>query len=858
MENRFWMVLPYRLIRHLEQLQLSPAGVKPERDRRPRLICDHSWYPVNELSLPNVPRETMQFGRALQRILHSVRHANPRYGPVYLSKHDVKDGFYRIFLKLSDCPRLSIVLPRYDDEEALVAIPMSSTMGWVESPPSFCAMSETVADLSNQRFQTAPTHCPQHRLSSQAEALDRLTPLQGGEPLTTLDQRSEDQLVELAGGRLREPQWPPPGPSNRPHQRPIGATDVYVDDFIQLGQGGRRRMNTLRNHLLHAVDQVLAQPQADETHRNEAISIKKLLKGDGSWGTRKIVLGWIIDTVRQTIELPDFRRQQLVEIFADLQGKRCVSNRDWHKVLGKLRFVSLTIPGSAGLFCVLQLAQNRAKGNPIRITRHLRQHLSDFARLCASLCSQPTHLAELVPQSPSFLGTTDAAKSGMGGVSFDSRNQGDVWRVPFPEDIQAALVSEENPTGSMTNSDLEQAAILMQLEMVALQKGATYATIHTFSDNTSTIARFRKGAISSDRAPAYLCRLASLHQRVHRYCSVVSFINGPENVMADDTSRLQHLPHPVYLSHFNQRYPQDGPWQLLHPSASSISRILSALRCTSPGKAGWKQQPPPATKSLTSGAASATPAGCGTPSQMYPLTPESPTSLSLACSTAKLAKPVALSALAQWRTPSWQWATGITHLGQPDPRKVAPGSDKNDPLLADFLSALADQDSPATRAYPANLTILRAAAQILDTRHTVDGQANTHVLDLMVIGFFCLLRPAEYLYSSGKTRSQAFCLCDIHLTVDGAVLPASSLLLNDETLSRISHATLTFSDQKAGVRGEAITHRSNSDPFLCPCKALGRIALRLNRVHAPPHTPIYTYYRRGSLGHVPPTWLTNC
>ena len=130
----------------------------------------------------------MQFGRAIQRILHSVRHANPCYGPVYLSKHDVKDGFYRIFLKPSDCPRLSIVLPRYDDEEALVAIPMSSTMGWVESPPSFCAMSETVADLSNQRFQTMPMHCPRHRLSSQAEALDRLSPPQGGEPLTTLDQ----------------------------------------------------------------------------------------------------------------------------------------------------------------------------------------------------------------------------------------------------------------------------------------------------------------------------------------------------------------------------------------------------------------------------------------------------------------------------------------------------------------------------------------------------------------------------------------------------------------------------------------------------------------------------------------------
>ena len=34
------------------------------------------------------------------------------------------------------------------------------------------------------------------------------------------------------------------------------------------------------------IDDVLAQPLPDEAHRAEAVSLKKLLKGDGSWGTR--------------------------------------------------------------------------------------------------------------------------------------------------------------------------------------------------------------------------------------------------------------------------------------------------------------------------------------------------------------------------------------------------------------------------------------------------------------------------------------------------------------------------------------------------------------------------------------------
>ena len=48
------------------------------------------------------------------------------------------------------------------------------------------------------------------------------------------------------------------------------------------------------------------------------MSLKKLLAGDGSWGTRKLILGWIIDSVRQTIELPPHRKETLHQIVTEL------------------------------------------------------------------------------------------------------------------------------------------------------------------------------------------------------------------------------------------------------------------------------------------------------------------------------------------------------------------------------------------------------------------------------------------------------------------------------------------------------------------------------------------------------------
>ena len=124
-------------------------------------------------------------------------------------------------------------------------------------------------------------------------------------------------------------------------------------------------MNALRRHLLHAIDEVLAKPDIADHQRREAVSLKKLLKGDGSWETRKLVLGWIIDTLRQTLELPPHRKEQVAQIFDSLRGMKRVSSKKWQQILGKLRFISTAVPGSAGLFSVLQLALSKAKGNQV-------------------------------------------------------------------------------------------------------------------------------------------------------------------------------------------------------------------------------------------------------------------------------------------------------------------------------------------------------------------------------------------------------------------------------------------------------------------------------------------------------------
>ena len=64
----------------------------------------------------------------------------------------------------------------------------------------------------------------------------------------------------------------------------------------------------MRCIFLHAIDDVLRPLDAmDNPFHREPVSLKKLRKGDCSWATAKLSLGWIIDTELMTIHLPPHR-----------------------------------------------------------------------------------------------------------------------------------------------------------------------------------------------------------------------------------------------------------------------------------------------------------------------------------------------------------------------------------------------------------------------------------------------------------------------------------------------------------------------------------------------------------------------
>jgi hypothetical protein len=651
----YWLVLPYDVVSDWPNLRISPLGVVPQRDRRPRLIVDYTFSGVNAETVQLAPNEAMQFGRALQRVLSIIVHANRRYGPVYMAKIDIADGFYRVWLQIGDVPKLGVALPTAPGSRPLVAFPLALPMGWILSPPYFTVLTETACDLANAIIQEGQPQAQlkaRHRLEAVADTPpsdpDACIP-----PPPDCDLHYGHPLIL--------------GVSDRP---PVAYTDVYVDDFLLLAQTHAQQRKVLRSTLL-AIDEVFRPLGVhDPTHRKEPASVKKMHKGDAHWSTWKRILGWDINTVSETLHLPPHRLERIYEVLSWIRPPRKrLPRKKWHQLLGELRSMSPALPGTRGLFSILQDALSQGDRHRIRLNRHIYAIAEDFLALVNAVAARPTRLRELVPTSPSDVGACDACKDGMGGVWFDATNPTTtppvLWRHRFPQHITQALVTSSNPAGTVSISDLELTGVIAHKDVLAQHRDVAERTIWIASDNRAAIAWATKGSATSVAARAYLLRFNSFHQRTHRYVARHHYIPGPMNAMADDASRLWSLSDADLLTHFNNTYPQATSWRMLHLAPATSATLIGALSRTQQPYAALLSVEPAPLLPGRSGRPSV-PASASTPTSWHP-PPGTPSLFSNCTHTVTDAAPLPpaadLSGLARWRTPYERWARRIPGWG---------------------------------------------------------------------------------------------------------------------------------------------------------------------------------------------------
>ena len=121
---------------------------------------------------------------------------------------------------------------------------------------------------------------------------------------------------------------------------------------------------------------------------------------------------------------------------------------------------------------------------------------------------------------------------------------------------------------------------------------------------------------------------------------------------------------------------------------------------------------------------------------------------------------------------------------------------------------------------------------------------------MIIIAFFFLLRPGEYT----DNNKDPFQLKDVQLFIGPTRIDLNVAPV--EQLRQARFASLTFTTQKNGVRGEVIGLACSGDPYLCPVKALTRRVLYLRQHSAPPTTPIARVFNAST--SVTSSTITSC
>ena len=564
------------------KLKISPFAMIPHKSRKfrgildltfPVTIVDENYIvdSVNAATSKTAPQGAIdQIGQVLPRIIAAIADSKPGEN-VFMAKFDIKDGFWRLVCEEGEEWNFAYVLPQKDGEPTRLVIPTSLQMGWIESPGFFCAAAETARDVAEEYTETPIGSLPTHKFNKYTTTSDTFASL----PPTVTVGRKLKYLLE-----------------------------VYVDDYIALAlASSQQELNHLSNAIMHGIHDVFP---SDTNDANDPIAEKKLKQHDGEWSIIKELLGWEFDGEQKTMQL---NKEKLATLLAELKtlsrSKRPVRYNAFEKTIGKARNAALGIPAGKGMFSsinsVMALKKPLVyirKNSPLwRSVKYLHAIIKESQR-------EPTHCAELVTGAPHFVGICDAAKEGAGGVILGEQDScvPTVFRLEWPQEVRDAMLTQQNPTGSLTNSDLEMAGLLLLwLVIEAVCPDLRHKHVAVFSDNTPTVSWVDRLASKQSKTAGGLLRALSFRMRQKRASPLTALhIRGKHNSIADIPSRsfggtpAWHCrDDKSFLTLFDNKFPlpQQNSWQLFQIAPGVVTRVISILRTTDTAMDAWLRLP---------------------------------------------------------------------------------------------------------------------------------------------------------------------------------------------------------------------------------------------------------------------------
>ena len=339
-------------------------------------------------------------------------------------------------------------------------------------------------------------------------------------------------------------------------------------------------------------------------------SLKKLHQGDGRYSTRKCILGFDFDGEAKTLWLEEEKRALLLTILhgwcrGARRAQAGIQFKEFESVTAKLRHAFTAILAGKGLLSPCNwVLRTRPEVVYLHSNKGLLQAITEARTLLRESTGAPTRCRELVAGWPDYIGVQDASGQGVGGVVFGENLECPpmVFRYEWPDDIKHSIVTRSNRSGSITNSDLEMAGLLVTwLVMETVCEDLREKRIAVFSDNDPTVSWVKRLASRHSVVAAQLVRAMALRMKLRGACPITPVhIPGVENAMTDIPSRsfgsvLEWFckTDTDLLTLFNTRFPLPGQasWTVFRMTSKVFMRVISVLRMRDIALEEWRRLP---------------------------------------------------------------------------------------------------------------------------------------------------------------------------------------------------------------------------------------------------------------------------
>jgi hypothetical protein len=557
------------LIPDMAHAMVQPAGVVKQfslqedgsRTLKRRLTQDLS-FPLTSPKVSVNKRIDMSeyvemiYGWCLSRIIHfivALRLAYPLLR-IFIMKYDYSDAYRRVAHSPLAAAQSVIIFAR------VAYIALRLTFGGSPNPPTWCAFSEMVTDLSNE------------------------IPL----------------CKEWDHDTLRSPDQPEtPAPSLLPDEVPIAKampmavhvpttvtarTDSFIDDLIRVF------LDTPRNrarepHAVPLAIHVTSRPHAGDAEpikRRELVSKPKLI-AEGGPAEAQIVLGWTLNTRSLLVILPSDKFEAWSSDLRVIISERRGTFGELETTIGRLNHAAYIIPLSRHFLNRIRLR--------LRVRQHKNQALSltqdelDDFELWVFFLSQARagiSMNQLTIRQPTKICWSDSCPFGIGGFLLSGR----AWRIRIPDSSPIYGLD-------IANNVLEFLGMMVTIWLVLIEceeTGSEQDCILALGDNTSAIGwLFKSGKLAFDspyyKAVQIIARKLARLITSSSHCLASQHIKGDKNTVSDllsfagDTRGEAHPLAPDYPSdqvltkRFHSCIPQ------LIPANFNISPLPSEISC---------------------------------------------------------------------------------------------------------------------------------------------------------------------------------------------------------------------------------------------------------------------------------------